>query len=219
MFNIINKISRRILFFIYRKLLRASLQYPAFESLEVAVNSAINFNKAYTKIEELNTLSVDLGSGINPRNIFSAKECIGLDIKENKINNVISCDLSTGNLPFNDSSVDFITAFDFIEHISRTQLSNSTLNPFINLMNEVYRVLRSGGVFLSHTPAYPFASAFQDPTHINIITEITFPGYFSVDVKGRWHIPWANQYGFNGKFLFVHQYWLSEHLITVLGKE
>jgi len=51
--------------------------------------------------------------------------------------------------------------------------------PFIYFMNECYRVLKKDGVFLSMTPIYPYLGAFQDPTHVNIITVDTFTNYFS----------------------------------------
>jgi SAM-dependent methyltransferase len=164
------------------------------------------------------SICIDIGSGSKPRNIFNSSKIIGLDFIENEKEGVRYCDLSAGILPFENNSISFITAFDFIEHLSRTQIKGSSLNPFINLMNEIYRVLKPGGIFLSHTPAFPFSSAFQDPTHTNFISEMTFPGYFGKDVSGRWTVPWAQQYGFQGEFTLVNQYWLNEHLITVLGK-
>lgn len=219
MFHLSNKIARRIFLFIHNQTRKASLHYPAFSSLQNALDLAIEHNKIHQTANCTHSISVDIGSGPNPRNIFGANESIGVDFTGNQEKNVICCDLSSGNLPFPDESVNYITAFDFIEHVSRIQLAGSALNPFINLMNEVYRILCPGGIFLSHTPAYPFASVFQDPTHTNIITEITFPGYFAKDPAGRWQTPWASQYGFTGTFVLVSQYWLKDHLITVLGKE
>jgi SAM-dependent methyltransferase len=217
--KISKKIYKRLLAFIHKQGINASLYYPRLPSIQNAINAAIEFNKKHSKPKNGRSISVDIGSGRNPRDVFKTDQLVGIDLIDDKKNNVIRCDLSSGNLPFPDESIDYITAFDFIEHLSRNQLAGSTINPFINLMNEVHRILHSGGVFLSHTPAYPFASAFQDPTHTNIITEITFPGYFASDPAGRWETPWASQYGFQGNFILVQQYWLNEHLITVLGKE
>lgn len=217
--DLIKKIVRRLFLFLHEQTRKASLQYSTHSSLKKAVDSAIEHTRVHQEISSTHSISVDLGSGTSPRNIFGASEAIGVDFARSRENNVICCDLSSGNLPFPDTSIDFVTAFDFIEHVSRVQLTGSTLNPFINLMNEVFRVLRAGGIFLSHTPAYPFAGAFQDPTHTNIITEITFPGYFCKDPAGRWQTPWASQYGFTGTFVLVSQYWLDGRLITVLGKE
>jgi len=81
-------------------------------------------------------------------------------------------------------------------------------------MSEIYRVLKSGGKFLSVTPAFPNATAFRDPTHVNIITDETFPLYF--DNKNCW----AKIYGFIGGFEIEAQYWHKNkiHLITILKK-
>jgi hypothetical protein len=56
--------------------------------------------------------------------------------------------------------------------------------------------------------------AFRDPTHVNFITEETFPLYF--DNK----ICWAKMYGFNGGFEIKMQKWHENkiNLITVLKK-
>ena len=215
--NIFLKIKNKILRILYNELIKASLRYPFFDSLYPAIASANLFYNKYN-INAANSIAIDIGSGIKPRNIFNSSKLIGLDFNVNEKEGVIYCDLSSGILPFEDNSVSFITAFDFMEHLSRTQTKYSSMNPFINLMNEIYRVLQPGGIFLSHTPAFPFSSVFQDPTHTNFISEMTFPGYFAKDVSGRWIVPWAQQYGFNGEFTLLNQYWLNEHLITVLGK-
>jgi hypothetical protein len=64
-------------------------------------------------------------------------------------------------------------------------------------MNELRRILKRGGLFYSATPAFPCKSAFVDPTHVNIITEQTFPCYFCTDPHSG---PWVRRYGFNGVF-------------------
>jgi SAM-dependent methyltransferase len=89
----------------------------------------------------------------------------------------------------------------FIEHIPRVAYVPQRRNCFIELMNEIYRVLKPDGLFLSFTPAFPRAEAFRDPTHVNIITEETFGLYF--DNKNRW----AAAYGFCGAFEITQQEW------------
>jgi hypothetical protein len=72
--------------------------------------------------------------------------------------------------------------------------------------------LKNDGYFLSLTPAFPRAEAFQDPTHVNIITKRTFPCYFD------WETRWASMYGFNGAFIVVLQEWRGPNLLTIMKK-
>jgi hypothetical protein len=79
-------------------------------------------------------------------------------------------------------------------------------------MSEIYRVLNVGGKFLSSTPAFPHGAAFQDPTHVNIITPDTFYEYFD-DQK-----TWAKMYGFRGAFHITNMRYHGPHLIAELQK-
>lgn len=159
------------------------------------------------------TKSLDLGCGAELKNPYRANELFGVDVREDLPSNIRKADLVIEPIPYDDESFDYITAYDFIEHIPRIIYAPSRRNPFIELMNEAWRVLKPGGVFLSHTPALPHLAAFQDPTHVNIITEKTFPNYFCEPKL------WASIYGFNGAFLLAGQKWSSDyHLITELKK-
>jgi len=157
--------------------------------------------------------SVDLGCGPRPRNPFNADILQGVDIRENLETNIVAADLCAGRIPFPDDYFDFITAFDFIEHIPRVvYVDGKTRFPFVELMSEIYRVLKVGGVFYSQTPAYPSKQAFQDPTHVNIITEDTFPLYFCGDS------PQASMYGFEGYYDLIAQEWSFCWLLTLMKK-
>ena len=102
-------------------------------------------------------------------------------------------------LPFNDSSFDSVSAYDFLEHVPRTAtINNQGIFPFIHVMNEAYRVLKPGGVFYAITPGYPRNEAFVDPTHVNFITNKTHTYFTSPKYKGR-------MYGFNGKFEVIRK--------------
>jgi SAM-dependent methyltransferase len=165
-------------------------------------------------------ISVDLGSNDNPKNPFLAPYCIGVDHSKNiKSDSIIYCDIFNSSLPFQSETVAVVTAFDFIEHVPRVSIEDKTTRlPFIDLMNEIYRILLPNGLFLSYTPAYPFKEAFQDPTHVNIITEDTFPAYFCTSggqAEMKCH---SSIYGFNGCFELIDQAWHGYRLISLLRK-
>lgn len=163
----------------------------------------------------IGTRSLDLGSGSQPRNPFNANHLYGVDIREFESNGaVVAADLVIDSIPFPSESFHYVTAFDFIEHIPRIIYAPTRRNSFIELMNEIYRVLLPGGIFMSSTPAYPRAAVFRDPTHVNFITEETFPLYFDD------HLRWAKMYGFTGKFKIESQHWHENgiNLDTVMRK-
>src|SRR5471030_2943360 len=158
------------------------------------------------------TKTLDLGCGSNPRNPFSADEFFGIDVRDDVDSNVKKADLVLESMPYENESFEYLTAYDFIEHVPRVIYAPARRNSFVELMNEVYRVLKPGGLFLSSTPAYPHPWAFVDPTHVNYITEGTFSTYFD-DVNR-----WASIYGFNGAFRVAHQEIRGAHLWAILQK-
>jgi SAM-dependent methyltransferase len=158
------------------------------------------------------TKSLDLGCGSKPRNFFNAKQVYGIDIRDDLEAGIYKADLVIEPIPFSDCTFDFVTAHDFLEHIPRIIYNPSRRNSFVEIMNEIWRVLKVGGQFLSVTPAYPNSEAFRDPTHVNIITEETFSLYFD-NINCL-----AKMYGFYGSFLITDQKWNGPHLITLLTK-
>ena len=160
----------------------------------------------------LETTALDIGCGTKPKNPFDARILHGIDIREDLEKNIKYADLTIEKIPYPDAYFDFITAFDFIEHIPRILYLPERRLPFIELMNEIHRTLKPKGIFMSHTPIYPFSPAFQDPTHVNIITEKTFPMYFDDTQQA------GKMYGFNGSFKILDQVLKGSHLISILQK-
>ena len=153
---------------------------------------------------DVDTISLDLGCGNYPRNPYQAKEVYGVDIIETGNDGVKVADLNIEPIPFEDSSLDFVTAFDFLEHVPRViYINGKKRQPFIELMNEIWRVLKPGGVFRAHTPAYPKVEAFVDPTHVNFITEDTV-NYFC---RGSGVDSFGKMYGFTGAFQKLDVRW------------
>ena len=158
------------------------------------------------------TITLDLGCGTTPGNPYGADEVIGIDLTSSD-KSILAVDLAIEPIPFPDNHFDFVTAKDILQQIPRLCYVPQRRNCFIELMNEVYRVLKPGGLFLSITPAYPKEAVFRDPTHVNIITAETFTLYFdSVNC-------WARVYGFNGAFAIESQDWSgTSHLVTLMRK-
>jgi SAM-dependent methyltransferase len=165
------------------------------------------------EITQVFDCALDLGSGPVPKNPFGASISYGVDIRSFDVNqDVKECHLGFHSIPFQSNFFDAVTAYDLLEHIPRISVSNEASSfPFIFLMNEVWRVLKTGGLFYSSTPCYPMKEAFQDPTHVNIMTEDTLRLYFS----GK---SWARIYGFVGSFRLVEEGWLGPHHLCLLQK-
>jgi SAM-dependent methyltransferase len=162
----------------------------------------------------MKTKALDIGCSSTPKNPFSMEEIYGIDVREDIDAKIYWADLAVEPIPFENEFFDAVSAFDFIEHVPRVIYMPNRRFCFVELMNEIYRVLKVGGRFLSFTPAFAAPPAWTDPTHVNIITEETFPLYFDYQNRG------ASAYGFNGYFQIVDQQWHENkiHLITEMVK-
>jgi SAM-dependent methyltransferase len=196
-----------------RRVLRSDIEYATKHLFSPSAAQAVPVPPAQ---EDEGSVSVDLGCGDRPRNPFKASRLIGID-PQIVSPNTLSCWVGFEPIPLGDSSVDYVTAYDFIEHLPRFALREKPFNPFIDAMSEIWRILKPGGIFLARTPAYPSAAAFQDPTHVNIITDQTV-SYFSrrpcVDgtFVDDWGLPLGKRYGFKGEFELIKQWWDTTHL-------
>ena len=145
------------------------------------------------------SIHLDLGCGLTLRNPYKQTTLWGVDIcaeVAQKNENVKTADLTFEKIPFEDDFFDSVSAYDFLEHIPRvlaTSDNSKTRFPFIELMNEVWRVLKPGGLFYATTPGYPREEAFVDPTHVNIISRNSHI-YFTIPLCI------ASIYGFSGSF-------------------
>jgi SAM-dependent methyltransferase len=154
----------------------------------------------------MSTRHLDLGCGATPRNPYGHDETHAVDIAvPARLEATLfrRANLALEPIPHADSGFDSVSAFDFLEHMPRllaTADGGSTRLPFIELMNEIWRVLKPQGRFFAITPCYPHPSAFQDPTHVNIITEKTHEYFVGANPMGR-------IYGFHGAFDLVRAHW------------
>ena len=100
------------------------------------------------------TKTLDLGSGPNPNNPFNATEVYGVDVRTDLGANILAADLAIEAIPFESNTFEYVTAFQFIEHMPRVIYIPKRRNPFVELMNEIYRVLKVNGIWLMQALAY-----------------------------------------------------------------
>lgn len=146
---------------------------------------------------------LDLGCGDSPRNPLKAQDLFGLDLRGREIPGagclapgVWEWNVVRSALPFPENFFSSCSAYDFLEHVPRSWPSTDGAGitfPFVDLMSEIFRVLKPGGVLLAATPAFPKPNAFVDPTHVNFLT-IDSHRYFCGSS------PLAEIYGFRGRF-------------------
>ncbi len=162
---------------------------------------------------ELPDRHLDLGCGKRPRNPYGRTQVCGVDVRALQPDDLSdpSIDYRVANvvldpIPWADGHFGSVSAFDFIEHVPRLIVApdgRHTLFPFVRLMDEVHRVLAPGGRFYALTPAYPSPQAFQDPTHVNIITDQTHTYFCGASPLGR-------IYGFHGHFEVRRVAWVDQ---------
>jgi SAM-dependent methyltransferase len=144
------------------------------------------------------TRHCDLGCGTKPRNPYQHEQLFGVDIRAHSEAGVEvrQANLVMAPIPYPDNFFDSVSAYDFLEHVPRVLPGlqpGSTRFPFVELMNEIWRVLVPNGRLYAVTPAFPHAAAFQDPTHVNIITDQTHHYFTRPGLLAR-------MYGFTGDF-------------------
>lgn len=110
-------------------------------------------------------VKVDLGGGDEPQPGF-----INIDIRDLPKVDIVH-DLEVFPWPLPNDCADFLMASHIVEHIEPHK------GVFIDFMNEAWRILKPGGRMFIQTPYAGTPRFYQDPTHCNPCTEITF-AYF-----------------------------------------
>jgi len=166
---------------------------------------------------EKNNLGVklDIGCGANKQEGF-----VGMDVRDlPNVDIVQNIEQFPWALP--DESVSLATASHVLEHInpgstdprlvalinllekkkilSKKEIKDAIGNVevfgvFMSFMNEVWRILKPKGRFAFVVPYAGSPGFFQDPTHINPITEATLSYFDPLDRSGMYYIyepaPW-----------------------------
>lgn len=122
-------------------------------------------------------IKLNLGCGLRKMDGY-----VNIDNRES-MNPDLCVDVTNG-LPFESCTVDEVRAFDFLEHIQ--------IGKVVPLIEEIYRVLKPGGKFVSLTPSTDGRGAFQDPTHVSFWNKNSWYYYSADDCR--------KLYGITAKF-------------------
>ena len=158
--------------------------------------------------EEGDRVVVDLGCG------FRKQGNVGIDIQLEGTDADLVCRLGFESIPLDDETADEIFCRDFLEHLPKgvySERQGKMIYPVIALMNEVWRILKPGGVFTSFTPCYPNIETYQDPTHLSVWT-LESMQYFC----GKY--PVARNYGVKARFELLENRMDSFYLYAQLRK-
>lgn len=176
-------------------------------------------------------IRIDLGCGAHKQPGF-----VGLDVRALPGVDVV-CDLTKFPWPLPDACASLVMSSHLMEHLNpmapdarlvgllKLLLAKGTITKaeadeyigtidpgplFIAFMDEVWRVLKPGGKFMSSMPYAGSSGFFQDPTHINQINAATFAYFDPLAVGGLYTIytpkPWkieACSYAVNGNIEVV----------------
>jgi SAM-dependent methyltransferase len=107
----------------------------------------------------------------SPQNDLSSQRVLDIGCGRNKLAGAIGLDwedlpgvdiIANLNepLPVEDESFDVVHAEQVLEHVER----------LIELVYEVHRILKPGGIFLVHVPYFRSSWAHIDPTHVRCFT-------------------------------------------------
>ena len=129
-------------------------------------------------------IKLNLGSGRDIKHGFINHDIADLDGVD------IVQDLNNYPWPWDDNSIDYILMQDVLEH----------LNDIVEPMNELHRILKTGGRVKIRVPYWNSWCAYADPTHKRYFHEFTFHFF---NVNSPWFID--REYYTNSSFEIVDE--------------
>lgn len=149
--------------------------------------------KAKKATVKADPIKYDLGCGNNKREGFT-----GIDIVKTDATDIIF-DLFKPKWTFaEDNSVDELHCSHFIEHVP----------DMMAFMNECHRILKPGSQMTVIAPYYSSVRCWQDPTHKNAISEMSFL-YYNKDWRannGLSHYPITADFDFTYGYVFTPEW-------------
>lgn len=116
-------------------------------------------------------MKLNIGSGITRLEGFTNVDSIQCTDEKGSEYTDIICDIEKERLPFEDNSVDEIACYEVLEHLEN----------LIFAMNEMWRVLKPGGILKGKVPREGGRGALADPTHKRIFLTDTFDYFTGVN--------------------------------------
>lgn len=110
-------------------------------------------------------VQIDLGCGDQ-----TPPDFVGIDIRPGELVDIV-WDLEEYPWPLPDQCAELLISSHLVEHI------NPAKGGFLRFMDEAWRILLPDGIFMIACPYAGSAGYWQDPTHVNGITERTW-AYF-----------------------------------------
>lgn len=104
-----------------------------------------------------------------PRNPFGAQVCQGMPWSSEQV---------VGELPYPDAFFDYVTCRDLLGKLTRWDDQRKKVSLLVDLMNEVYRVLKPGGIFWLDRADLRWLSGRSMAPALGAISEENFPLYW-----------------------------------------
>jgi len=127
---------------------------------------------------------LNLGSGKDYRDSDADHHWINADISR-LIKTDLVMDAFKVPYPFGNAQFDIVMVHDFLEHVPHTLFDSSNAplprDGFLIIMDELWRILKPGGLLEARFPHPTSPNVFVDPTHTRVIYPETFRWYFYPD--------------------------------------
>lgn len=132
-------------------------------------------------------IKIDLGGGANPQPGF-----LNIDMRDLPQVDIVQ-DLEIQPWPLPDGCAELVMASHLLEHINPAKFG------FIRFMDEIWRILKPGGQLMASFPYAGSPGYWQDPTHVNGITERTIAYFDPLEAGGHLYriykpMPWKIVY-------------------------
>lgn len=138
---------------------------------------AMGFSEPPVRTSSVRQRALNLGCGNDYMANEPNREWVNADISRN-VKADVYFDAFQVPYPLESGSFDLVKAYDFLEHIPHTLFDAKgqriPTDGFFVVMDEIFRILKPGGVLEARFPAFLHRNNYIDPTHTRQILRETF---------------------------------------------